>query len=190
MRHAKYKEKSTHIDEIRPPLREVGLRDQRYRLRNLCAHRLVRYVRELDHRRDQGLAQTDPVRLRNGWLILQRHVAFMRSREISVQGKWTHIFPSRLYEIFEVDTSCEADGAILGGLKDEGKEVDEEARLEAEGVEVVLCLFPRVGAEGGEEERGELCHGSHWQYTRRQLRVSVCARSALNSRRVATAAHA
>ena len=160
MQCAKYKEKSTHIHQIRPPLREVALRDERYRFRNLCTHCLVRCIGELDHRWDECLAQTRPVRLRNGWLILQRRVACVRSRKISIQASDTYVFPSRLDEVFEVDATGEADGAILGGLEDEGEEVGEEARLEAEGLQALLSLFPGVWAERGEEERGELGHGS------------------------------
>ena len=40
--------------------------------------------------------------------------------------------------------------------------MSEEARLEAEGVEILLCLFPGVRAKGSEEERRELGHGSQY----------------------------
>ena len=66
----------------------------------------------------------------------------------------TDIFPSGLDEVFEVDTGGEADGALLGGLEDEGEKVSEEAGLDRDGLEGLLCLLPGGGVEGCEEERG------------------------------------
>lgn len=78
----------------------------------------------------------------------------VRSRRIGAYQTRTDIFPSGLDEVFEVDTRGEADGALLGGLEDEGEKVGEEAGLDRDGLEGLLCLLPAGGVEGGEEERG------------------------------------
>ena len=47
----------------------------------------------------------------------------------------------------------------MGGLKDKGEEVSEEAGLETEALQALFCLLARSGVEGGKEERGQLGHG-------------------------------
>lgn len=84
----------------------------------------------------------------------------------------THLFPSELCNVFEVNAGGETDGAVWGVIKDEGEQMGKKTRLKSELVELLLCLFSRGRLEGGAEQGGDVGHGRSQQSRSRPFQYS------------------
>ena len=73
--------------------------------------------------------------------------------------KTTHLFPSELRNIFEVDATRETYGAIWCVVEDEGDEVRKKSLLSSELVELLFGLFSRCWLERCTQQRRDVRHG-------------------------------
>ena len=71
----------------------------------------------------------------------------------------THLLPSELCNVFEVDATCETNRAVGCAVEDEREEMRQKAGLGRELVQLLLGLFSRRWLQRRTEQRGDVRHG-------------------------------